>query len=97
MSKFLGKLVEGGRARTWGDLVAAARSKRTVSFEVEGDRNGVVFNLGPDIFPNSFRMTWTTREEREGAMPFLDGRARSTTPSDFLSRISSLVDLDVVE
>lgn len=81
--------IAGGARTTWADLKARAVTRQAI-FTVDRDTNKLVFHLGPDIFPGSFRLAWTTPEERAGG-PFLDRRVRSNEPDDFLSRIRSLV------
>jgi ribonuclease HI len=48
--------------------------------------------LGPDIFPDSYRLSWMTAQEKEGGPDaYLDHRVRSNDPDDFLSRIAHLI------
>jgi hypothetical protein len=81
-------LLTDGSTRPWS-LVRQAAKDVNLTFEVLGSNTGITFYLGPDIFPDSYRLAWMTPEEKNGG-PFLDHRVRSSDPDDFLSRIEHL-------
>lgn len=83
-------LLTDGSTRPWSVIRQAAKEVDLV-FEVYGSTTGILFYLGPDIFPDSYRMGWLTREEQEDPEnKFQDNRVRSSEPDDFLSRINHL-------
>jgi hypothetical protein len=84
-------ILDSGASAPWEDVKEHAKSGR-VSFGVAGDLGQIEFYLGPDIFPGSYVLAWTTPEERVGGT-FLDSRCRSNDPDDFVSRIMQLVTL----
>jgi hypothetical protein len=83
-------VLEDGTEVPWGHATKLARQEKIV-FRVAGDRNEIEFHMHPDFFQGSLVLAWTGPEERDGRSPYLDRRCRSTVPTDFLSRIESLV------
>ena len=82
--------LQDGSKTAWSVLKHNAKT-RDVFFEIPDTKNGISFWLGPDIFPDSYRLCWMTPEEKEGGPDaYLDNRCRSSDPDDFLSRIEEL-------
>jgi len=83
-------VLEDGSKCAWSVVKHIAKLKQ-VKFQVDGSDTGILFYLGPDIFPDSYRMAWLTREEQEDPEnKFQDNRIRSSEPDDFLSRMHHL-------
>lgn len=75
----------------WSVLKYNAKT-RDIFFQMPDDKTGTSFWLGPDIFPDSYRLCWMTAAEKEGGPDaYQDHRVRSSEPDDFLSRINHLV------
>lgn len=80
-----------GSKLPWSELKLKAKDG-DVFFEVPGAENGISFWLGPDVFPDSYRLAWMTAAEKEGGSDaYQDNRVRSSEPDDFLSRIDHLI------
>jgi hypothetical protein len=56
-------LLTDGSTRPWS-LVRQAAKDVNLTFEVLGSNTGITFYLGPDIFPDSYRLAWMTPEAR---------------------------------
>ena len=83
--------LQDGSKVPWSELKLKAK-ERDVFFEIPGAENGISFWLGPDVFPNSYRLSWMTAAEKEGGPDaYQDNRVRSSEPDDFLSRIEHLI------
>ena len=83
--------LQDGSKLAWSELKHKAKAG-DVFFEIPGAENGISFWLGPDVFPDSYRLAWMTAAEKEGgADAYQDNRVRSSDPDDFLSRIDHLI------
>lgn len=75
------------RQALWEHVVDKARIERVFFRHPKSD---LTFYLGPDLFPQSYKLGWLTVEETNGSVYF-DNSCRSTDPNDFVSRINDLI------
>lgn len=64
-------------------------------FQVKGDTSQMTFWLSRDFFKDSYVLAWLSWAEKCGDTPYLDRRCRSTDLDDFLSRIDSVISIEL--